>query len=165
MKDMLLSSFAFNHDIVNIHLYRVAYQRFEDFSHQSLISGASIFESEWHDFIAIEAVWRYECCFFFVIQGHGDLMISGEGIQEREHPLPRSGIHNLIYSWQGKAVFWTRIIEIGVIYTNSPFSFFFWVPLLRLPTNPGKKLLWWIRLRAIYQSRSGWFFVYPGGSA
>ena len=99
MKDMLLSSFAFDYDIVNIYLYRVAYQRFEDFSHQSLVSGASIFESEWHDFIAIKAVWCYECCFFFIIRGHGNLVISGEGIQEREHPLPGSGIHNLIYSW------------------------------------------------------------------
>ncbi|RVW57064.1 hypothetical protein CK203_070424 [Vitis vinifera] len=53
---MLLSSFAFNHDIVNVYLDRVAYQRFEDFSHQSLIRGASVFESEWHDFVAIEAV-------------------------------------------------------------------------------------------------------------
>ena len=99
MEDMLLSSFAFNHDIINIYLYRVTYQRFEDFSHQSLIRGASVFESEWHDFVAIEAVWHYECCLFLVIRGHGNLVISGEGIQEREHPLPGSGIHNLIYSW------------------------------------------------------------------
>ena len=99
MEDMLLSRFAFNHDIINIYLYRVAYQRFEDFSHQSLIRGASVLESEWHDFVAIEAVWRYECCFFFVIRRHGNLVISGEGIQEREHPLPGSGIHNLIYPW------------------------------------------------------------------
>ena len=98
MKNMLLSGFAFNHDIINIYLYCVAYQRFEDLCHQSLISGASVFESEWHDLVAIEAVWRYECCFFLVSRGHGDLVISGEGIQEREHPLPSSGIYNLIYS-------------------------------------------------------------------
>ena len=121
---MLLSGFAFNHDIINIYLYRVAYQRFEDLCHQFLISGTNVFESERHDSIAIKVVWRYECCFFLVSRGHGDLMISGEGIQEREHPLSGSGIHNLIYLRQGKTVFWTRIVEIGVIYTNSPFSFF-----------------------------------------
>ena len=98
MEDMLLSSFAFNYDIVNVYFDRAAYQRFEDFSHQSLIRGASVFESEWHDFVAIEAVRRYECWFFFVIRRHGNLVISGEGIQEREHPLSGSGIHNLIYS-------------------------------------------------------------------
>ena len=105
MKNMLLSGFAFNHDIIDIYLYCVAYQRFEDICHQSLISGASIFESEQHDFVAIEAVWRYECCLFLVIRGHGNLVISGEGIQEREHPFPGSGIHNLIYSWQRETVF------------------------------------------------------------
>ena len=77
---MLLSGFAFNHDIINIYLNRVAYQRFEDFSHQSLISGAGVFESEWHDFVAIEVVWCYESCFFFIIRGHGDLVVSGEGV-------------------------------------------------------------------------------------
>ena len=80
---MLLPSFAFNHDIINIYLYRVAYQRFEDLCHQPLISGASIFEPEWHDSVAIEAVWCYECCFFLVSRGYGDLVISEEGIQER----------------------------------------------------------------------------------
>ena len=99
MKNMLLSGFAFNHNIINIYLYCVAYQRFEDLCHQSLISGTSVFESERHDFVAIETMWRYECCLFLVSWGHGNLVISGEGIQEREHPLPGSGIHNLIYSW------------------------------------------------------------------
>ena len=80
---MLLSGFAFNNDIINIYLYRVAYQRFEDFCHQYLISGACVFEPEWHDSVAIEAVWCYECCFFLVSRGYGDLVISEEGIQER----------------------------------------------------------------------------------
>ena len=95
---MPLSGFSFNQDIVNIYLYCAADQRFEDLRHQSLISGASVFESEWHDFVAIEAMWCYEGCFLFVSRGHGDLVISGEGIQEREHPLLSSGIYNLIYS-------------------------------------------------------------------
>ena len=82
VEDMLLSGFALNHDIINTYFYRVAYQRFEDLRHQSLISGAGVFESERHDSVAIEVVWRYECCFFLVSRGHGDLVISGEGIQE-----------------------------------------------------------------------------------
>ena len=77
---MFVSGFAFNHDIINVYLYSVAYERFEDFCHQSLISGVSVLEPEWHDFVAIKAVWRYECCFFLVSRVHGNLMISGEGI-------------------------------------------------------------------------------------
>ena len=82
MKNMLLSGFAFNYDIINIYLYCVADQRFEDLRHQSLISGASIFEFERHDFVAIKTVWRYEGCFFYVSRGHGDLVVSEEGVQE-----------------------------------------------------------------------------------
>ena len=97
MKNMLLSGFAFNHDIVNIYLYCAADQRFEDLRDQSLISGASVFESEWHDFVTIKTVWRYEGCLFFVNRGHEDLVVSGEGVQEGEHPLPNSGVYNLVY--------------------------------------------------------------------
>ncbi|RVW84097.1 hypothetical protein CK203_040606 [Vitis vinifera] len=50
--------------------------------------------------------------FFLISWGHGDLLVSGEGVQEREHPLPSSGVHNLIYSWQRETVFWACIIEV-----------------------------------------------------
>ncbi|KAL6342419.1 hypothetical protein AAG906_009092 [Vitis piasezkii] len=43
----------------------------------------------------------------------------------REHPLPSSRIHNLIYPWQRKTVFWACIIEVGVIDAHSPFAFLF----------------------------------------
>ena len=82
MKNMLLLGFAFNHDIINIYLYCVTYQRFEDLCHQSLISGASVFEFEWHDFVAIETMWCYESCFLYVSRGHGNLVVSREGVQE-----------------------------------------------------------------------------------
>ena len=122
---MLISGFDFDHDIVNIYLYCAADQRFEDLCHQSLISGANIFESKWHDFIAIETMWRYEGCFFFISRGHGDLVVSREGVQEREHPLPSSGVHDLIYSRQRETVFQTCIIEVGIVDAHPPFAFFF----------------------------------------
>ena len=53
---------------------------FEDFCHQSLIGGAGIFESKWHDFIIIKSIRCYEGFLFFVGKGHGDLVVSGEGI-------------------------------------------------------------------------------------
>ena len=88
---MFLSGFAFNHDIVNVYLHCAADQRFEDLRHQSLRSGANVFESERHDFVAIKTVWGYEGCLLFVGGGHGDLVVSGEGVQEGEHPLPKIG--------------------------------------------------------------------------
>ena len=141
MEDMLLSNFAFNHNIINIYLYCAADQRFEDLRHQSLISGANVFESERHDFVAIKTVWRYEGCLFFVSRGHGDLVVFGEGVQNEEHLLPSSGIQNLIYPWQRETVFWACIIEVGVIDTHPPFAFLFGVSPLHLPISPDTPLL------------------------
>ena len=67
---------------------------------------------------------RYKGYFFFVHGGHGDLMVSGEGIQEGEHSLP-GGVHNLIYPRQRETVFWACIVEIGVIDAHSPLPFLF----------------------------------------
>ena len=77
---MFPSGSAFNHYIIDVYFHCAADQRFEDFRHQSLISGASVFESEWHDFVAIEVMRCYEGCFFLVSWGHGDLVVSGEGV-------------------------------------------------------------------------------------
>ena len=90
-----------------------------------VISGASVFEFERHDFVAIKTLWRYEDCFFFVGRGHGDLVVFEESVQEGEHPLPSSGIHNLLYPWQRETVFWACIIEVGVIDAHPSFTFLF----------------------------------------
>ena len=77
---MLFSGFTFNHYIINVYFHCAANQGFEDLCHQSLIGGTGIFESEWHDFITIKPMWSYKDCLFFVGKGHGDLVVSGEGI-------------------------------------------------------------------------------------
>ena len=80
VEGMFLLGFALKHDIVNIYLHYAVDQRFEDIRHQSLISGSNVFEFEWHDFVTIKTMWRYEGCLFFVNRGHGDLVVSGEGV-------------------------------------------------------------------------------------
>lgn len=79
---MFLSGFAFDHDVINIYLHCAANQRFENLRHQSLISGANVFQSERHDFVTVKTVWHYEGCLFLVSRGHGDLVVSGESVQE-----------------------------------------------------------------------------------
>ena len=51
---MIFSSFVFNHYVVNVYFYCATNQGSEDLCHQSLIGGAGIFESEWHDFVTIK---------------------------------------------------------------------------------------------------------------
>ena len=66
MLGMLFSGFSFDHYIVNVYLYHATDQKFEDFSHQPLVSGSSIFELERHDLVIVESVQHYEGGFFFV---------------------------------------------------------------------------------------------------
>ena len=51
-------------------------------------------------------------------------MISREGVHEQQYPVSDYEINNLIYMWQGEAIFWARFVEVIVIYTNSPLATF-----------------------------------------
>lgn len=77
---MLTSGLAFDHYIINVHLYYAADQRFEDLSHQSLVSCSSIFEFERHDLVTIEPMQCYKGGFFLILWSHGDLVVSEENI-------------------------------------------------------------------------------------
>ena len=67
----------------------------------------------------------YKGCLFLVGRGHGDLVVSGEGVQKGEHSLSDDGVYDLVYPRQRETVFWARIVEIGVIDTHPSFSFLF----------------------------------------
>ena len=77
---MFLSSFSFDHYVINVYFHRATNQGLEDFYHQSLVGGANVFESEQHNFVSIKSMRRYKESFFFVCLGHRDMMVSGEGI-------------------------------------------------------------------------------------
>ena len=85
---MFLSGFAFNHDIINIYLYCAADQRFEDFRHQSLISGASVFESEWHDFVSIETMCVMKAVFSLSVGDMGIWWYPEKASKNESIPCP-----------------------------------------------------------------------------
>ena len=68
----------------------------------------------------------YKGCIFLVGWGHGDLVVSREGVQKGEHSLSGGGVYNMVYPRQREIVFWARIVEVGVIDAHPPFSFLFW---------------------------------------
>ena len=77
---MLFPGFSFDHYVINVYLYHVTDQRFEDFSHQPLVSGSSVLEPEWHNLVAIKSMQRYKGSLFFICQSHRNLMVSKESI-------------------------------------------------------------------------------------
>ena len=67
----------------------------------------------------------YKDCLFFVSRGHGDLVVSEEGIQEGEYSLSGGGVYNLVYPRQRETIFWACIIEVDVIDAHLPLAFLF----------------------------------------
>jgi hypothetical protein len=50
-----------------------------------------------------------------IISSHFDLMKTRIGIYEGQQVTPEGGVYNLIYSRKWIGVFWTYLIEIGVV--------------------------------------------------
>ena len=55
-------------------------------------------------------MWCYESDIFFIGLVHINLIVSEKGVQEGEHSVFDGEVHHLVYSGQGKIVFWADII-------------------------------------------------------
>ena len=89
-------------------------------------------------------------------------MVIGESVYEREHLVPDSRVLYLIYPGKWEAVFWTSVVQVGVINIDSPSSSIFLEQPQHLPTNLGIQIPWWIWLPTTCLPRLGWFFFYLG---
>ena len=63
--------------------------------------------------------------FFFIQLEQRNLMITGENIYEKKHPMSSNGINYLIYLGQRETIFWIDVIQVGIIDTDSLFTPFF----------------------------------------
>ena len=102
---MFAPGFAFYHNIVDIDFNGPTDQGFEDLCHQPLLGGSNVFEPKWHDLVAIQSVWCHEDDLLLIWLEHRNLMVPGESVYEREHPVPDSEVNYLIYSRQWEVVF------------------------------------------------------------
>lgn len=68
----------------------------------------------------------YERGILLIRLKHRDLMVSGECVYEREHPMSDSGVDYLIYSRQCEVILWENVVLVGVINKDSPLSSIFW---------------------------------------
>ena len=59
--------------------------------------------------------------------------------------MPNSGVYYLIYLEQGETIFWANVIQVRVIYTESPLFSIFWdhdhvhqpIRIFYFPNKPG----------------------------
>lgn len=69
----------------------------------------------------VVAFKRDERCFLLVFQGQGNLVISLEGVQKAHPRMAISGIHQLVYSWDGKRVLKAHSAKVSRVNTDPPF--------------------------------------------
>ena len=89
-------------------------------------------------------MWCHEGGFLLIWLEHRNLMVPGESVYEREHPVSGSGVNYLIYSGQWEVILWASVIQVSVIDIDSPFSSLFWdhyhvrkpVRILYFPDKP-----------------------------
>jgi hypothetical protein len=93
----------------------------ENVLHTSLVCSARISKTEWHRYVAEHAEWRDERSHELIGLLHLYFLVTRIGMKETQKLAPRSGIHNLIDSWQRKKNFGTCFIQTGVIFTHPPF--------------------------------------------
>src|ERR1043165_3242866 len=87
--------------------------------HSTLISGACILQSEWHDLVAESTPLCNKSSLLHVFGSHFDLIATGETIHEGENFVLSSVINQNINVRKWKIVFRTRFVQISIVHTHS----------------------------------------------
>ena len=114
--------YAFDQQVIDVRLHVAADLVPEDFVHQALVGGTSVLQPEWHDPIAIQAMFGDEGGVFFIFRSHTNLVVAGEGVHEAEQLVSRCCIDESVDLWQREAVFGTGFIEVGEVNADPPLT-------------------------------------------
>src|ERR1051325_465511 len=88
-------------------------------NHSTLISGACVLQSEWHNLVAESAPLCDKSSLLHVFGSHFDLIVTAETIHEGENFVLSSVVNQNINMRKRKIVFRTRFVQISVIHTHS----------------------------------------------
>jgi hypothetical protein len=111
---------SFDDDVIYVCLHGPPDVVPENVLHTSLVQSTSIPKTKWHRYVAKHAEWRDERGRELIELLHLYLVVTRIVIKETQKLASRSGIHNLIDSWQWKRNFGTCFIQTSVIFTHLP---------------------------------------------
>jgi hypothetical protein len=100
-------------------------QIMKDVGHGPLKSGADILEAKWHDTICKGAPRGSECGFVLIDWMNLDLVVARETIHEGQSLVTHAIIDNLVDEGRWKIVFWTSVIEVVKVCTDTDSALFF----------------------------------------
>ena len=137
---MVRFSYALYQHIINVHLHSLPDQMPEQTGHYPLVSCSCILQSKGHYSIVINSFGSNKGSLLLVGQGHWNLVVALEGIQETHPLMTQSRIHWLVYPWKREWVFRAGFVKIGEVYTHPPFPIF--LPYYHSVREPGMVLHW-----------------------
>ena len=86
----------------------------------------NIFQTKWHNLIAIQKPLSNKRSLLHVRLMHLDLVITGEGVHEVEKLVFGGCIYYQVYFRQRKTIFRASLVKVGEVDIYSPLSNFLW---------------------------------------
>jgi hypothetical protein len=124
MGKMGLPSFAIDENIIKENQAKMTQERTKDMIHETLKSGGSIREAEWHNQELIVTLMSYECSLGNVFLLHMNLVVSRTDIKFGKILSTTQFIQKVINDKNGKFVFDCEFVEGAKIRTHAPSTFF-----------------------------------------
>lgn len=142
--------------IVNINFHVRSTLFAEHLVHQPLVSSSYVFQSKWHDSIAVESFTIDESILIFLLHLH--LVVTWKSIHKRQELVSYCWIDELVNPQQWEDILWAGIVQVSEIYAQCPFSIFLFYHDDVWPTSQGNRLLEWNWLQEICLLCPLWLF-------
>lgn len=92
---------------------------FEHGVDKTLVSGVGVFQSEWHNVVAVDTTVSDERRLLLIFMVHEYLVAFGEGIHECQKLMSVDGVDDSVNVRQWERIFPASFVKIGEIDANS----------------------------------------------
>ena len=121
---MVFFSFAFDGEVINITFDRLVLHILEYLHHSPLICCTSIFQTKWHDSVAIHAKWGPKGCMPFIFGMHLYLVVAREAVHESHSLKPAGVVNHYLRYGEREFIFGACIIQVSIVNTDSDLPIF-----------------------------------------
>ena len=108
--EMILRIQTFYQHVVHVNLHYSTYLCSTHFFPELLIGWPYILELEWYHLVTIESMVSGESNLLLIWLVHADLVVSTVGIHKAQKLMSGSGVYQLVYVRQGKAILRTGLV-------------------------------------------------------
>ncbi|XXG73204.1 hypothetical protein AAC387_Pa07g2163 [Persea americana] len=121
---MVFFSFSFDGEVINITFDRLVLHILKYLHHSPLICCTGIFQTKWHDSVAIQAKWGPKGCMPFIFGMHLYLVVVREAIDESHSCKPACVINHYLWYGEREFIFGASIIQVSIVNTDSDLPIF-----------------------------------------